>query len=171
VLFGGRQSKEDVLAAIAENNQVFENVIAMANLGAAFASISIFEDSISLLVLISSAKIKSRLTGDEIDKAELFLERHDHMRKATLGSIIETLRKSGVLGRDMAYLEALLKLRNEFVHNLMGLVPLPGDWERFGFTLKEFSQLTEHVTRHFQFASHAVPRILSRRNLILKIEN
>jgi hypothetical protein len=73
VIFGGTQSREEILEGITNDRDALDNVIAMANVGAAFASIVIFEDLLAALILSSKAQIELKLTATAVSEAELLL--------------------------------------------------------------------------------------------------
>jgi hypothetical protein len=166
MLFGGTQSREEIMAILQRDEKALDNVIAMANVGAAFSAISVFEDLVGALILASKAELKTKLDATAVSAADLFMERHQEVKGSTLGRLVTVLEESGIAGRDIAYLRAILGLRNEFVHHLMQQVPLPGDWERYGYSLEMFSNYTRRVMRHIHFATSCFSRIMYRHGLL-----
>ncbi|MBY8978191.1 hypothetical protein KHP62_20440 [Rhodobacteraceae bacterium NNCM2] len=166
MLFAGSESRAEFLKAIENDQRAYENVVAMANVGMAFSTICILEDLVAGLLTNSKAQIKSKLDSDAVSAADLFLERHKLVRASTLGKLVTVMEKSGVSGRDIRYLRAIVELRNDFIHHFMDQVPLPGDWERFGFSLEEFSAYTRFVIRHVHFAESRFSKIMHRHGLL-----
>ncbi|MBL8595846.1 MAG: hypothetical protein JNK01_24405 [Devosia sp.] len=148
------------------DKDAFDNVIAMANVGMAFTQIWILEDLVAGLVTTSKVTLRRKLSAAALDAASLFLERHQSVRSSTFGRLVDAIEKSGVEGRDIRYLRAILELRNDFVHRLGHQVPLPGDWTRSGFSLEEFSGYTRYVIRHINTASRRFSRIMTRHGLL-----
>ena len=166
MLFGGNQTHEEIINDIVNNVTGFDNLIAMANIGAVFSAISVFEDSVAILISTSKASLSKKLDQSAIADADLFLERHNYERGSTLGRLVTVLEKSGMEGRDVRYLRSIVDLRNDFVHRLMDQVPLPGDWTRFGYSLERFSQYTKCMLRHVHFASYHFSRIMVKNDLL-----
>ncbi|WP_306047893.1 hypothetical protein [Nioella sp. MMSF_3534] len=143
-----------------------DNVLAMACIGAAFSAICTFEDLVAVLVTSSKAQLSTRLDPVAVEASGLFLERHAVVQRSTLGALITAIEKSGIDGRDIRYLRTIVAIRNEFIHNFMGQVPLPGDWLRYGFTLEQFSAYTRWVARHVNFAKAVFSRIMVKNELL-----
>ncbi|MCG7629203.1 hypothetical protein MHM88_15440 [Epibacterium sp. MM17-32] len=152
--------------SVSHDSQSLDNLIAMANLGRAFSAISVFEDSVATTISISKTEIAMKLDLDEADAVELFASRNGSIRRAPLGILMKAIRKSGIEGRDITYLNAIVDLRNDFIHRLMEQVLLPGDWERFGYSLEQFSAYTSYVSRHIGFATYSFSRIMLKHGLV-----
>lgn len=167
MLFAGKQTREEILASVSGDKDAFDNLIAMANIGMAFTQIWILEDLVAGLVMTSKVTLQRKLSAAALDSASLFLERHQSVRASTFGRLIDAIEKSGVEGRDIRYLRAILELRNDFIHRLGDQVPLPGDWERYRFTLENFSGYTRYVTRHVNTAGRFFARIMTRHGLLV----
>jgi hypothetical protein len=166
MLFGGRQTREEIIEVLSSDRAALDNVIAMANVGAAFSQVCILEDSVGVLLLTSQVTLQQKLDPDALTESGLFLERLKQIRASTLGRLVTAIEKSGVIGRDIRYLRAIVELRNDFVHRLTKQVPLPGDWGRYGFTGEQFSGYTRYVLRHLCAATHYFPRIMVRHGLL-----
>lgn len=143
-----------------------DNFLALACVGAAFAEICTFEDLVTGLVSTSKAKLFETLDTAEIERADLFLKTHRAASQSTLGRLVTVIERSGVDGRDIRYLRAITDIRNDFVHRFMDQAPLPGDWERFGYSLEQFSSYTRYVVRHVGFAKRMFSRIMVRHGLL-----
>lgn len=165
MLFAGNQTREEI-GIISRDKEAFDNMVAMANVGAAFTQIWILEDLVTALVATSKVALERKLSKEALDESSLFLERHRKIRSSTFGRLIDAIEKSGVEGRDIRYLRSIVDLRNDFVHRLGEQVPLPGDWARFGFSLEEFSKYTRYVLRHVHSAGYFFSRIVTRRGLL-----
>lgn len=166
MLFGGRETREEIIAVLSTDSEAFDNIIAMANVGVAFSQICVLEDSVGGLVLTSKVNLQQKLNADALTESELFLQRHREIRASTLGRLVTAIEKSGIGGRDIRYLRGIVDLRNDFVHRFMEQVPLPGDWERYGFTIERFSEYTRYVLRHISNCIHFFPRIMVRHGLL-----
>lgn len=166
MLFAGKQTREEILDNVSGNKDAFDNLIAMANVGMAFTQIWILEDLVAVLVMTSKVTLQRKLSPAALDAASLFLERHESVRASTFGRLIDAIERSGVKDRDIRYLRGIVELRNDFVHRLGHKVPLPGDWERYGFSLEQFSRYTRHVTRHMNTAGRFFSRIMTRHGLL-----
>ena len=125
MLFSGKETREEIIAMMSESADAFDNIIAMANVGAAFSAIYVFEDLVAALVLTSKVQLRSKLTAEAISASSLLLEKNKQVRGSTLGRLVDALEKSGVEGRDVRYLRAIVELRNDFVHRFGEQVPLP----------------------------------------------
>ncbi|WP_415922037.1 hypothetical protein [Tateyamaria sp. SN6-1] len=161
-----KENKEDILTALNEGAEASDNFLAMACVGAAFCQISVFENLVGALVLTSKANLKSKLRMSDLDAAELFREKHSLVSKSTLGQLVRVMEDNGLVGRDLDYLKAIVELRNSFMHRFMDQVPLPGDWQRYGYTLEEFSRYTRHIIRHVAFAENQFSKIMIRHGLL-----
>jgi hypothetical protein len=166
MLFGGSQTREEILDVISKDIGALDNVIAMANVGGAFSQICILEDSVNTLILTSKVKLQLKLDPEALTESELLMERHKQISASTSGRLVVAMEKSGIVGRDIRYLRAIVELRNDFVHRLMKQVPLPGDWERYGFTGERFAEYTRYVLRHISAATHYFPRMMVRHGLL-----
>jgi hypothetical protein len=166
MLFAGNETRGEILAIISENEGALDNLIAMANVGAAFSGIFVLEDLVGGLVTVSKVVLQQRLSPHAVEAASLFLEKNKSVRSSTLGRLIDAIEKSGVEGRDIRYLRALVELRNDFVHRLGHQVPLPGDWERYGCSLERFSRYTRYVIRHVGVATRFFSRIMVKHGLL-----
>ena len=166
MLFAGNQTREEILAALSEDAGEFDNIIAMADVGAAFTQIWVLEDLVAGLVMTSKVTLQHKLSPAALEESSLFLERHRSVRSSTFGRLIDAIEKSGVEGRDIRYLRSIVEIRNDFVHRLGHQVPLPGDWERYGYTLEKFSEYTRYVLRHAHSATRFFSRIMVRHGLL-----
>jgi hypothetical protein len=166
VLFAGHETRDEILKQISSSEPALDNLLAAANVGMAFMLISIFESQLVNLIDVSATKLKNNHASGEYFDAEVTLERRKELNSATMGRLVVLLEASGVDGIASRYLKALVDIRNEFIHHFGKVVPFPGDWERYGYTLEQFSAYTRFVTRRFHFASNYLPRILSRAGLI-----
>lgn len=166
MLFAGDETREEILSSMSGDADAFDNVIAMANVGMAFTQIWILEDLVASLVSTSKVALQRKLAKAALEGAELFLERDRQARSSTFGRLVDAIEKSGVEGRDIRYLRAVVELRNDFVHRLGHQVPLPGDWVRYGYSLDAFSRYTRYVTRHANRAVYFFPRIMTRHGLL-----
>ena len=164
--FGGYGSRDELLRSVSHDNQSLDTLIAMSNVGHAFSAISIFEDLVAGIIATSKAEISLKLDLDEASAAELFIARNDVIRRSPLGGLMKALRKSGIEGRDITYLNAIVDLRNDFIHRFMRQVPLPGDWERYGYSLEQFAEYTTYVIRHIWFANYSFSRIMHKHGLV-----
>lgn len=166
MLFGGTQTREEIIDALSNDGSVFDNVIAMANLGGVFSQLCILEECVGGLILCSKVQLELKLDPEALSNSDLFVEKYKKIRAFTLGRLMTVIEKSGIVGRDIRYLRAIVELRNDFVHRLSDQVPLPGDWERYGYTLEQFSEYTGYVFRHMSAATHYFPRIMVKRGLL-----
>lgn len=166
MLFAGNQTREEIIEALSHDRDAFDNIIAMANVGAAFSQISILEDLVVGLVLTSKVSLQQKLSPKALDESSLLMERYRDVRSSTLGRLIEAVEKSGIEGRDIRYLRGIVELRNDFIHRLGDQVPLPGDWPRYGFSLEQFSRYTRYVTRHAHAAGYFFSRIMTKHGLL-----
>ena len=166
MLFAGDENREEILDLIQRDPAVFDNLIAMANVGAAFTSIAVLEDLVGVLILTSKAELKAKLNAEAIEASDLFLERYNIIKNSTLGRLMTVIEQSGVSGREIRYLRAIVELRNNFVHRLMEQVPLPGDWHRYGYTIEAFSRYTRYVIRHTNVATARISRIMQKYGLL-----
>lgn len=166
MLFGGRETREEIIDLLSRDRQAFENVISMANVGAVFSQICVFEDLVSTLCLVSRVSLQQKLNPEALSESQILLESHKQIRSSTLGRLVTTLEKSGINGRDIRYLRKIVNLRNDFVHRFAEQVPLPGDWDRYNFTVEQFSKYTRFVLRHVSFATHSFSRIMHRHGLV-----
>ena len=166
MLFAGNQTREEIIALLSQDADAFDNIIAMANVGAAFSEIFVLEDLVVGLVTTSKVTLQKKLSKEAITASSLFLERNASARASTLGRLIDAIEKSGVVGRDIRYLRAIVELRNEFIHRLGHQVPLPGDWQRYGYSLEKFSMYTRYVLRHVHTASYFFSRIMVKHGLL-----
>lgn len=166
MLFAGKETREEIIALISSDDGAFVNIVAMANVGAAFTQIYVLEDLVAQLVSTSRAVLKQKLSQKAIDGSALFLEKNRAARASTLGRLIDAIEQSGVSGRDIRYLRAIVELRNDFIHRLGDQVPLPGDWERYGYSLERFSLYTRYVLRHVSTATRFFSRIMVRHGLL-----
>jgi hypothetical protein len=108
VLFTGNQTREEIIEAISRDRNAFDNIIAMANVGAAFSQISILEDLVVGLILTSKAMLQQKLSEKALDESSLFMARYRNVRSSTLGRLIEAVEKSGIEGRDIRYLRRIV---------------------------------------------------------------
>jgi hypothetical protein len=166
MLFAGNETREEIIALISSDQGAFDNIVAMANVGAAFSQIYLLEDYVAILVSTSKVVMQQKLSKRAIEASDLFMEKHRSARSSTLGRLIDAIEKSGVEGRDIRYLRAIVELRNDFVHRLGDQVPLPGDWERYGYSLRQFSRYTRYVLRHVNTATRVFSRIMVRHGLL-----
>jgi hypothetical protein len=166
MLFAGDETREEILNVLKTNKDSFENVVAMANIGMAFTQIIIFENQVAELVSIGKVQLKKKLAPKALSASQLYLDRLNDINSSTLGRLITAIEMSGIAGRDIRYLRAILELRNDFVHKFTKIVPLPGDWARHGFTVERFSEYTRFVTRHANRASFFFPRIMVKHGLL-----
>ena len=166
MLFTGNETREEIIALISEDAVAFDNVIAMANVGAAFSAIWVLESLVAGLVLISAINLQKKLSSVALDASDLLSARHSSISGATLGRLVDAIEKSGIEGRDIRYLRAIVSLRNDFVHRLGDQVPLPGDWERYGYNLEAFSSYTRYVLRHVHMATRFFSQIMVRHGLL-----
>ena len=168
MLFAGNQTREEILALLSRDKAALDNVIAMANVGAAFSQIWILEDLVAGLVAASKVTIQQKLSKAALDQSSLFLERHRSVRSSTLGRLVDAIERSGVQGRDVSYLRAIVELRNDFIHRFGEQVPLPGDWDRYGYSLEDFSGYTRYVLRHVHTASRSFSRIMTKHGMLTR---
>lgn len=166
MLFAGNQTRQEILELISKDKGSFDNLIAMANVGAAFSQICVLEDLVGGLILTSRVVLQKKLSRKALNESELFLERHNYIKSSTLGKLVTAIEVSGIEGRDIRYLRAIVGLRNDFVHRFMEQVPMPGDWERYGFTLEQFTEYTRYVLRHIAAANHYFSRIMVKHELL-----
>jgi len=166
MLFSGKETKDEVLNILQSDKDAFDNVIAMANVGVTFSQIVVLEDFVSALVFTSKVRLEKHLGSDALSDSELFLKRDLKIKASTLGRLITAIEKSGIEGRDIRYLRAIVELRNDFVHRFLSQVPLPGDWKRYNFTIEQFSGYTRYVLRHLSIAQHFFPRIMVKHGLL-----
>jgi hypothetical protein len=165
-LFAGRQTKAEILQVLSEDDAAYDNVLAAANVGMAFMLIARFERHLATLITISATKLKANHVASGDVDASVFLKRHDEVSSSTMGKLVRLLEASGIEGKEKRYLKALVEIRNNFIHHFQSMVPLPGDWERHGFSLEDFSRYTKFVTRRFHFASNLLPYILAKAELL-----
>ncbi|MDA5094242.1 hypothetical protein O2N63_09090 [Aliiroseovarius sp. KMU-50] len=163
MIFSSEESREDILGYLENSSQAQDNLLAMACMGAAFCSICTFEDLVVGLITSSKAQIGKVPNSD----AEAFLQRYETATGATLGKLISALEQSGIEGRDIAYLRAIARVRNDFIHRFMSNAPLPGDWDRYDFTLERFSSYTLYVQRHLLFAQSHLSKIFVKHGLLV----
>lgn len=166
MLFGGRETREEIIAVLSSDSGTLDNVIAMANVGIAFSEICVFEDLVGGLINTSKIVLQQKLKSEALTEADLFLARHKEIRASTLGRLVTAIEKSGIGGRDIQYLRGIVDIRNDFVHRFNEQVPFPGDWERYGFTVEQFSNYTSYVLRHIRCASRYFSRIMVRHGLL-----
>jgi hypothetical protein len=166
MLFGGKESREQILQALSNDRRIFENVVAMANLGAAFAEICVFEQQVATLVLSAKVELQEKLDQKELSASEILLKRHHAIGFFTLGKLVNVIEKSGISGKEIRYLRRIVDLRNDFIHRLLAKVPLPGDWERYGYDVENFSGYTKYVMRHLNFATMSFPGIMIKYGLL-----
>ena len=166
MLFTGKEKPEQIIRIISDDSDAFENIVAMANIGAAFTQICILEDSVSSLVLISKVTLQKKLDSAALSETDLFMQRMEDVGTSTLGQLVTAIEKSGMTGRDIRYLRTIVRLRNDFVHRFLRQVPLPGDWQRYGFDLERFSEYTAYVTKHVWMAGRLFPRIMFKHGLV-----
>lgn len=152
---------------MSRDGDAFDNIIAMANVGAAFSEIFVLEDLVAALVGTSKVTLRQKLSEEAISLSSLLLDRHKSVRSSTLGRLVDALEKSGIQGRDIRYLRAVVELRNDFIHRFGEQVPLPGDWARYGFSLEEFSRYTTYVMRHVSTARRSFARIMTRHGMLV----
>lgn len=165
-MFGRNLDRKKLLTQLQENSDSLDNVLAMTHIGFAFCAISTFEDLVSNLVLTSKAQLKSKLDAQATSAEDLFLERYHNTRRSTLGALMKVIERSGIEGRDIDYLHAIVRLRNNFIHNFMSQAPLPGDWDKYGYSLEDFVLYTEHVMMHVNFANNHFSRIMVKHGLL-----
>ena len=166
MLFCGKESREEILELISTDEDAFDNIIAMANVGMAFCQICALEDHVGGLILISKTQLSKKLKPNSIDKAELLLEKHKNINNSTLGRLITAIEESGIKGRDIRYLRKIVNIRNNFVHRFNSQVPFTGDWERYGYTLQKFTEYTRYVTKHTNCAQYFFSRIMVKHGLL-----
>lgn len=166
MLFGGNQTRDEILNLVSSDRQALDNLVAMANVGAAFSEICVFEDLVGSLCLISRVELQQRLDAEALSASQLLLDRHKQIRSSTLGRLVTALEKSGISGRDIRYLRNIVDLRNDFVHRLTEQVPLPGDWARYDYSIEQFAEYTRFVLRHISSATHFFSRIMHRHGLV-----
>lgn len=165
-MFGSDLDRGKFLEALQSDPKSMENVLAMTHIGFAFCEICTFEDLVSSLVRTSKATMKSKLDAEAVTEGDLFMERYQSAKKSTLGNLMKVIEKSGIEGRDIRYLHAIVKIRNQFIHDFMSSAPLPGDWERYNYTLESFVAYTEYVWRHVNFAKSHFSRIMVKHGLL-----
>jgi hypothetical protein len=164
--FAGENSSKELLNLISNDQCEFDSLIAMANIGRAFSSLHLLEDSAIALVTTSRVTLEKKLDSIALDKAELFLERRRRTKASTLGRLISAIEESGVKGRDIEYLRAVVEIRNDFIHRFTEQVPLPGDWQRYNYSLASFSDYTWYVIRHAHKANYFLSRIMVKHGLL-----
>ena len=162
MIFGGKESREEILAILNSQGEALDNAIFAANIGACFCAISSFESLIASLVSMSSVEVGKAVPRTTFGDAAAMIVRLGHTKGMTVGRLVTSLEKHGVAGRPIVYLRAILELRNDFIHRLQDQVPLPGDWLRYSYTLEESAEYTRYVLRHICHAQNMLPTILMK---------
>jgi hypothetical protein len=148
-------SREILLKALVEDSEFLDVTYAMSLTGLAFVTVSNFEAQLgSHMLMASKLKIDKKSQYEDLDAAQTLLLKHGNIfQKSTLGQLIKALRESGLSERDVRYLLALLERRNDFIHRFSAQVPLPDEWERYGYDRVDFCRYPARIARQFWFAT------------------
>ena len=159
-------SKSKLIEMLNTDSEFSDYYMILSEIGSAFLTLAIFEESAASNIIISKTKLSQKLSGDAIEEAGLFSERVENVSNSTLGRLVSALENSGLKGRDISYLRAIVGLRNEFVHRFTQQGPLPDQWYRFGYGPSDLSVYLQYFERHIQTARRQLPRIMLHRGLL-----
>jgi len=159
-----------IVKKIGSESGYADNLFCSHYLGWSFMRLQLLEETtVALVCQCDEERVHIKLGKRVIDWPDAS-ERWKALSQSTFGTVVRLLRDAGINKQRDLYLGAIVELRNEFVHRLNGVVPYPGDFNRYNWDRSQYAERVFGYGRRFMRAQEFLPKILADEGLITRID-